>query len=333
MSDKVDELRKQLKDARNEQFDGTTSREDSSATRLTDTNSERYTSNEPDSNGYRIQSVSGSGNGTLGAFRTTDNIEGKSAYQSGSSASSNQRKRSPVGRPRKDYGQGRSDGTDVSTGSRSRSIRSIGNLTADDEIPPRTFDTEPETVSTPKTTGEKSAPQGNAPARKRGRPAKQTTLRTLQPTIETREPKFSFGKTLSKTETKELTEPLIAAIQDEFAILDKIIWSYTGDELKQPIWGDVTEKEVGALTGLMLGLGEKSPAMATVVRGAVNAQDYVVVGTMLAPRFMETVKVVKRARQQKRAEKKERTPNEIVSRRERVRDIKRRARGLAEPNL
>lgn len=333
MSDKVDELRKQLKDARNEQPDGTASREDSSATRITNSNSERHTSNESDANGYRLQSFSGSSDGTLGAFRTTNNPERKSPDESGSASSSNQRKRSPIGRPRKDYGQSRSDGTDVSTGSRSRSIRSIGNLTADDEIPPRTFDTEPETNSAPKATGEKPTPQGNAPARKRGRPAKQTTLRIVQPTTETREPKFSFGKTLSKSETKELTEPLIAAIQDEFAILDKIIWSYTGDELKQPIWGDVTEKEVSALTGLMLGLGEKSPAMATVVRGAVNAQDYVVVGTMLAPRFMETVKVVKQARQQKRAEKKERTPNEIVSRRERVRDIKRRARGLAEPNL
>lgn len=104
------------------------------------------------------------------------------------------------------------------------------------------------------------------------------------------------GNRLSQQEVKALHDPLTSALFDEFDLLDKMLWGYGGDATQQPIWSDITEKEMEAFVSAFLGLGQKSGTVATMARSAVDLSDYVIVGAMMAPRIKATVEIVKQHR-------------------------------------
>lgn len=315
--DKVDELRKKLKeDAASQRAANTIDTStDGPSVSAASSDIERYTPNIPNQDGYSVQPVSRPGLGTVGISRAIGNFERELTDLTRSSAQDNSGKRRTDGRPSENNRQDRSNGIDVSASlerasSGSEQVRKVGNLETDEPIPPRYFDAEREAAI------EKSETQGIAPARKRGRPPKQRDIGPLQevkpsygtPTVdafnEERQRKnfFTTGKTLSKAEAKELLDPLTSALKDELKQIDKLLWQYTGDVLEQPIWSDTTDTEMDHLTSLILKLGQKSPTIATVARGAVDASDYIVAGSVIGPRFMKTVEVIRTARKSKQSE-------------------------------
>ena len=104
-----------------------------------------------------------------------------------------------------------------------------------------------------------------------------------------REPRlFKSGGVLSKAEAADLYEPLLDALKDEFGYLDELIWLRATQVKGRDIWGNVDDEEVQTLAKMMLKKGQKSPAMATVVRGMTELHDYLVVGMMFGPRLQET---------------------------------------------
>lgn len=249
--------------------------------------------------------VQGLHNGIRGTKRTTGNTERKLNLLSGSLAQVNQRKRSADRRPSEDHSQDRSNGTDVSAsppGRSTGSTRTVGNLEALEAIPPRTFNSETASdVKEPETSRVTSG-------RKRGRPPKSRVsspqplevIEEQKPSIIERGANFlKAGNVLSEREAKALKDPLVAALQDELSMIDKLIWSYTEDPLQQPIWSDLTEKDLDGLTNLLLKMGQRVPVVASAARVAVDGSDYVTTAMLLAPRFQSTVSVVREARKKK----------------------------------
>lgn len=103
------------------------------------------------------------------------------------------------------------------------------------------------------------------------------------------------GRVLSEREAKELYEPLIEAIKDDFHYLDELLWLRCPQLDQRDIWGDVDDEETATLTKLLLKRGQKSPATAAVVRGMIDSHDYVVVGALFVPRIQATVKALREA--------------------------------------
>lgn len=255
---------------------------------------------------HRVRSVIG----------TTGNTKRKLSDLAGSLAQVNSRERSGVRRFGENNGESGPDGTEISASTRSDKSRRVGNLETLEPIPPRSF--EPDTEREAKVEVGKA--EGTTSARKRGRPPKQGIIQPVQQTpikerqSEKQSRKFFTGKTLSKTEAEDLQEQLITAISDEMKLIDTAIWKLTGDPIQQPIWSDMTEKELQTITNIALRIGQKSPVMATAVRASIDGGDYISAGIVLAPRFQTTVEVIKTAR--KRAK-----TNENQSRRERLRSL------------
>lgn len=304
-----DELRLRLKNERAAQrAEATRSEFAAGSDTLTTSSSSRDTIEySPDFGGQDQRDerlVPGLHNGVRGTKRTTGDTQRKLDLLAGGIAQINQRKRPANRRSGEDHSQDRPDGTDVPasvTGRSSRSTRSVGNLETTEPIPPRNFDLEREAAV------EDAKVEGTPPARKRGRPPKRRDPQLIEevhssPPIE-EGPNFiqrfiKGGKTLSEREARELKPSLTSALQDEFLLLDKMLWSMSGDPLQQPIWSDTSDKEIEAFTSSFLKLGQKSPAVASVARIAVDASDYTVAAAMIGPRFLKTVDVVKQVRKQ-----------------------------------
>lgn len=319
--DKVDELRNKLKeDAKAARTANTLTESDGPPVSATSADIERYAPNLPHQDGHSIQPVPRPGLGVVSVIRAISDPQRKSPDLSGSTAPGDPGKRRTNRRSGEDHGQNRSDGIDVSaspTGSFERSeqisttARKVGNLETDDPIPPRFFDAEREAAI------EKSEAQGTSPARKRGRPPKsrdsgfvptkqeQLELIEIAKSEERKQRNFfsTSGKVLSKQEAKELAEPLVSALTDELNQLDKLIWQFTGDELQQPIWSDISENEMQNLANALLKLGQKSPAVATVTRASVDISDYVVAGAIVGPRFVQTAQIIRTARRKKASDR------------------------------
>lgn len=298
----AEELRKRLKDARTNddtERERNSSEHSSITTSSTSSDIERYSPDFTNQNGHSIQSVSGQSNGIVSTVRATRNAERKLANLVRSVAQIDHGERPGSRRSGENNGKDRSDGTNVPTGVSKRSTRQIGNLETDEEIPARSFtESDPQT----ETNAEKPETKGTEEPRKRGRPAKQRTIPFIQTNAETETkrkiPGWSSGNTLTKQEAKELEEPLIAALTTEFELLDKTLWGYTGDPLQQPIWSDITEKEMESLTHIVLKLGQKSTMVATAARVAVDGSDYVTAAVVIAPRFQSTVNIISKARKE-----------------------------------
>lgn len=318
MPDKIQELRDKLRAERTTtaNISDDTGGSGSPTTSSTSNDIEQYVGDIINQDGHSIQPVSRPGAGAISVVRAIANTKRKSGNKSTGTSQSDIRSGSEHRRSSEDNGQSGRDGTDVQTSSSSGKQREVGNLVAYDEIPPAHFI--PENTGT--TSGGNS--QTTQTPRKRGRPPKFSIVRNTEPqaTIETKRSKFfSGGATLSKTEASELQESLIEALTDEFEIIDTMLWNYVDDPLKQPIWSDISEKEMLSLSKMILKLGQKSPTIATVARGAVDAKDYVTVATMLIPRVQTTVQKIRAVRK----EKKQNAPKNL-SRSERIRLLRER---------
>ena len=80
-------------------------------------------------------------------------------------------------------------------------------------------------------------------------------------------------------------------------MFDNLLWNYEGEQsIKQPIWSDMMDSDVEHLATALLNMGTRSGTAATIARGAVDLQDYIVAGALLAPRFQSTVGLVKEVR-------------------------------------
>lgn len=320
MTETADELRKRLKDARTAASELARTNEPATTSGNTITigstsrDTVEYSPDFSSQDQRNERPVPRLHNGVRGTKRTANDVERKLNNLTRSLAQINQRERQPDRRSSQDNSQNWPDGNYVpaSLTGRTAGTRRLGNLETDEPVPQREFDTQTEATATEPTA------EGTTQKRKRGRPPKQRDPEPGKPTIATRQAdgtysketyqnyeqfdkairqKFlSSGKVLSKTEAKELQEPLVAALTDELGMIDKLLWSYTNDPLQQPIWSDISEKEMESLTNILLKLGQKSPAVATVTRTAVDGSDYVIAATLIGPRFNKTVEVIRDTR-------------------------------------
>jgi len=116
---------------------------------------------------------------------------------------------------------------------------------------------------------------------------------------------FGKGHTLNKAEVDEYSESLPSALEDHFQAIDDWIWKRqiaAGKESdEQPIWTNLDDKEMARLTKVMLKWGQKSKVGAAVTRGVVESSDYIAVGSMIAPRFMQTVEQYRETRRPRRS--------------------------------
>lgn len=110
-------------------------------------------------------------------------------------------------------------------------------------------------------------------------------------------PTIRKGNTLSAKEVAELNEPFIHALESDFQAIDTYLWSRQKsagiDTHEQPVWSDLDTEEIEALTRIMLKWGQHNETAATVVRGVIDASDYVEVGTLFIPRITQTVKIMR----------------------------------------
>lgn len=112
------------------------------------------------------------------------------------------------------------------------------------------------------------------------------------------------GNKLTTKEIEELREPLQVALTDEFSMLDQLLWKYEGsDSLEQPIWSDIQDNEMEKFVNAILNMGTRSSTVATIARASVDMSDYIIAGTLLAPRLQTTAGLVKQVRQKKQSMK------------------------------
>lgn len=96
-------------------------------------------------------------------------------------------------------------------------------------------------------------------------------------------------------------ETLPAALEDDFRYLDEYLWSRQravaanpDDADDKPIWSDVDEDELQALTRILVKGGKRNPTMAAVSRGIVDSRDYIVTAAIVVPRVKKTFDVVRK---------------------------------------
>lgn len=302
MTEKSDELRKRLKaehaastieqsnNASNDTRDG-----DSPTISATSRDIELYAPNVLNTDGHSIQPLSRPGLGAISVGRAVSKSKRKPVDIFRGTAQGDLGDGHTVRRSSQNNGQGGSDGTNLPASPTRNTTRTIGNLETDEPIPSRTFEAE----SAPETST--SQDTGTTEPRKRGRPSTRGTVAFVPAPIKERKiPKFLTGPTFSKQEAKELQEPLIAALNDELSLVDKALWNLTGDALQQPIWSDISDKEMESLTNILLRLGQKSPAVATATRAAIDGSDYISAGVIIAPRFAKTTQIIRQARTQRK---------------------------------
>ena len=260
--------------------------------------------------------------------------QGKLVSSAGSSAQIDRRTGPSTGRYGEDNATHRADGIDLRTSVSSPSgpitPLAIGNLERNTReessiyIPPRTFtpDNDRPIVGQPAlrvvngqirpveqkgTTRAVEAFKAVIPKPKRGRPAQPRNVEAPEQPTEARKSlgdklkeagsAIPSGKKLSSKEVQELKDPLIGALKDEFEMFDNLLWNYEGEQsIKQPIWSDMMDSDVEHLATALLNMGTRSGTAATIARGAVDLQDYIVAGALLAPRFQSTVGLVKEVR-------------------------------------
>lgn len=221
-----------------------------------------------------------------------------------------------------------------------RSPKRIGNLERNEKeepnfVPPRFFretDTssrqqerqEPHSIPTPTTP--QPTNNGTPQPRKRGRPshkelaerAKQQQASNPQilsfPQGQATEPENNLnlkekissfiphgGSKLTAREADAMRDPLYAALEDEFEMLDKLLLGYAGEpsleEGGRPIWSDASEKEMNAFVKSFLSLGQKNAFVAGAARTAVDAGDFIIGVTFMAPRLTKTGQIIRQARE------------------------------------
>jgi hypothetical protein len=113
-------------------------------------------------------------------------------------------------------------------------------------------------------------------------------------------PALPSGHVLNVKEAEEYTASLPAALESHFHAIDEYLWhrqlAAGFDTKEQPIWSDVDDEELAALTRLAIRWGRHNTYVAAGVRGTVDSADYVAVGTVFAPRIRQTVEIMRKTR-------------------------------------
>ena len=97
-----------------------------------------------------------------------------------------------------------------------------------------------------------------------------------------------------------MAESLPAALEDDFRYLDEWLWSRQRaaaepkEEIdERPVWSNLDEEEIDALTRIMIKAGRHNPTMAAISRAAVDSRDYVVTAAIVVPRAKKTLDIVR----------------------------------------
>ncbi len=190
-----------------------------------------------------------------------------------------------------------------STSTKSESEHAIGRIVADGPIATRNFAAE--TTST-QTSGQAEEPVKRRGGWPKGKPRKGTTSEEKPEAGHSEEkrkvtaPFLRKGNVLSTTEARDLAEPLISSLENDFQAIDTYLWGRlknTGtDTHDQPIWSDLDQEEIEKLTSLMLKWGQHNDTAATIVRSVIDLSDYVAVGTIFVPRIKRTVDIMRETR-------------------------------------
>jgi hypothetical protein len=283
-----------------------------------------------------IGTVRGSSSGSGTTDRAASITKGRITSSPRGTTQDDRRVRSELRRPGEDHAKDRPDGIDVPASITGRGSELTGRLerTPGDEqfIPKRKFDgaetnTSTDTQETYRPTEPIIIKRGRGRPRKSGVaqvigqfgelaknigtpnndredetfPGKErkNPLSQVKETIANVSSTIPKGNRLSAGEVKSLKEPLSNALTDEFELLDRMLWGYAGDGIDQPIWSDITEREMEAFVDSFLKLGTKSGTAAVLARSAIDMNDYIVVGGMLVPRIKATVAIMRSKRKNK----------------------------------
>lgn len=203
---------------------------------------------------------------------------------------------------------GKSDSSPVSNPASSEPTESIeakkrvGRMVADGPGNAAHFEREETTTQIPGQTEEQPKRRGGWPKGKPRKGKEGTTEEGFkglseEKTNKIKVPLIRKGNVLTATEARELSEPLIASLEDDFQALDSYLWSRQKsagvDTNNQPVWSDLDTEEVTRLTGIMLKWGQHNETAATVVRTVVDASDYVAVGSIFIPRITRTFEIMR----------------------------------------
>jgi len=118
----------------------------------------------------------------------------------------------------------------------------------------------------------------------------------VAPSVE-KKPLLPQGRKLSATEANTLTPVFSDSMESYFKYMDEYLWARqekAGKSSREaPVWTDIDEEEIAALTRVMMRFGQHNEAAAAVVRGAIELRDYVDVGVVFAPRIQKTVEIIR----------------------------------------
>src|SRR5579885_3662315 len=190
-------------------------------------------------------------------------------------------KRSPTQIPERErpaagrYGND-SEGNGPSGADAQSAAARTGRLEREDEIPIR--------------RPEPDLPAGQRGKKEEAKPAKPSASKEAKKGIF---PWFQEGRPFTKSEAEEAREALTHALGDNLEYIDRFIWWRT--ETTEPIWSDLSEKELETLVDLMLRRAQRSAAAATMVNAIVNSEDYISALVITVPRTIKMVDTLARA--------------------------------------
>lgn len=187
------------------------------------------------------------------------------------------------------------------------STRQIGNLVADGPVPARLPDA-------PEPEKKKRDRRGYVqPSRLAARAAREAgkiegAEISSKPAGGNKIPFMPQGRKLSVTEVETIKGPFADSLEAYFRYMDQFLWTRqekagkpTGE---QPVWSNLDEEEIAALTRVMMRFGQHNEAAAATVRGVVEGRDYIDVGMIFVPRVQATVQIMRETAQPKQSRRK-----------------------------
>jgi len=115
-----------------------------------------------------------------------------------------------------------------------------------------------------------------------------------------RKPLLPQGRKLSATEANTLSPEFVSSMEDYFEYMDRFLWTREEKAGKpsgqRPVWSDIDDEELAALTRVMMRWGQHNEIVAGAVRGAIELHDYTDVGVVMIPRAMKTVEIIRETR-------------------------------------
>lgn len=325
------DLRSLLRGSRSQANDDTTkqSGSDNATTGNTGGDSQFDTHNESAKTGHGLQPVSGSGSTTSISIGQSHNDTERSGSSPRGLAPLDIGKRQTTGRSGANNSQGGSNGSNLSTSaettSRSGGRKRVGNITTDEEIPTRQFNQQTITETSKSserlsTTGSGKTTKSSVKSDPKSKIIEFTSVENRKNVVENvigaASTLIKEGTTIGVGEAKALEIPLKEAIKDFAKYTDQALWKRVGNGFDRPVWSDMDEEELSMLVKVLLKSGQRSPAMAKVVRNVLSSHDYVALYMILGPRTITTAQIIQQTRKTKT--KKETVPDEDNPRRKRI---------------